>query len=150
MKKLFAILLTLIMVLGLAACKGEEAPKVDDETAGNDNTSFDTSWAQNEFEELLPELPFSGWTTSQKDDKTYEMELIGLNTSAATNAPDSGEPDGADKQKLLDYFTTLTSYGFTIEETGTDYKWEATDVSGNKIEFMCADGGCWITIIKAE
>ena len=135
----------------------DEEASTDDSTAnGNeeepsaDSTTFDTAWASNEFEALLPQLPFSGWTTSQPDDKTYKMELIGLNTSPATNAPDSGEPDGADKQRLLDYFETLTAYGFTIEETGTDYLWEATDAAGNRIEFMCADGGCWITITKAE
>jgi len=76
------------------------------------------------------------------------MELFGLNTSAATNPSDSSEPDGADKTKLINYIDSLTAYGFTVEETGETYKWLATDAAGNQIEFMCADGGCWITIKK--
>lgn len=160
MKRLAILLLVFIMVFSLAACGENETPGQTDINGGdktptepndkelNDEPAFDTSWASNAFEALLPELPFSGWKTSQKDDRTYKMELTGLNTSAATNAPDSGEPDGADKQKLLDYFETLTSYGFTVEEIGTDYMWKAIDAAGNEIEFMCADGGCWITITK--
>ena len=169
MKRIILLLLALGVVLSLAACGNDSTTSDGNDTNGqtdiqangepetemngaasSEGPAFDTSWADNAFEALLPELPFSGWITSQPDSRTYKMEISGLNTSAATNAPDSGEPDGADKQKLLDYFETLTSYGFVIEEIGTDYMWKATDIAGNEIEFMCADGGCWITITKAE
>ena len=69
--------------------------------------------------------------------------------SAATNDPDNNEPDGADKQKLLDYLAALSGYGFTVEETAEGYIWNATDAAGNMFEFMCGDGGGWITITKA-
>ena len=179
MRKLIALMLALLMAVTFAACgtqadtnendhtvdhtedrlsgidatEGEEADEPQQEVpeaTEDDTPAFDTAWAGNDFEALLPQLPFEGWTTAQKDDLTYEMELFGLNTSGATNPPDSGEPDGADKQKLLDYLAALTSYGFTVEETGTDYQWLAKDAAGNEVEFMCADGGCWITIRKAS
>ncbi len=114
----------------------------------NGSPTFDTSWASNDFEALLPKLPFEGWKTTQSDIDTYKMEVSGLNTSPATNAPDSGEPDGADKEELKDYLESLLSYGFTVEEIGTDYMWEVKDSGGNVFEFMCGDGGCFITIKK--
>lgn len=115
-----------------------------------DESSFDTSWASNDFEKLLLELPFTGWTTSQENDTTYKMELQGLNTSAATNPSDSGEPDGADKDKLISYLNSLSDYGFTVEETGEGYQWNVTDSNGNQIEFMCGDGLLRIEIQKTQ
>jgi len=108
--------------------------------------TFDTSWASNEFEKLIPELPFDGWKVKSETDTVYKLEVIGLNTSAATNPPDSGEKDGADKDIFLDYLNSLKNYNFTVEEIAQDYKWLATDLNGNEIEFMIGDGGCWVTI----
>ena len=166
MKKLVTLLLSLLMVLSLAACGNQtttdENGKNDEKTenaAGNDvetsdekedDSSFDTSWASNDFEKLLPELPFTGWTTSQESDTTYKMELQGLNTSAATNPSDSAEPDGADKDKLITYLNSLSDYGFTVEETGEGYQWNVTDANGNQMEFMCGDGLLRIEIQKAQ
>ena len=158
MRKILALLLTFIFALSLVGCGNQTSNGGESQTTGqsdtlsstDDKSIFDTSWAANDFEALIPELPFTGWTTKQENDSTYEMELIGLNTSAATNPPDSGEADGADKTKLKNYLDSLSAYGFTVEETGTDFKWLAKDTSGNEIEFMCADGGCWITIKKAN
>ena len=169
MKRILALILVLIMAVSMVACgnndtnkdnegtsgqseiQSDQTPTTDnsDETA-NDGPAFDTSWAANDFEALLPELPFTGWTTSQPDANTYKMEKTGLNTSPATNPPDSGEADGADKTKLKDYLNTLTAYGFTVEETGTGYQWGVKDATGNEAEFMVGDGGCFITIKKAN
>ena len=168
MKKLIVLILSLLMVLSLAACGNQtttdENGKNDEQTenaAGNgaetsdvdkekDESSFDTSWASNDFEKLLPELPFTGWTTSQESDTAYKMELQGLNTSAATNPSDSSEPDGADKDKLISYLDSLSDYGFTVEETGAGYQWNVTDANGNQMEFMCGDGLIRIEIQKAQ
>ena len=159
MKKVLTLIFIVLMILNVSACGSQNGGETDNQSSGispssNENSdnssSFDTSWASNDFEALIPKLPFDGWTTNQKDELTYEMELIGLNTSGATNPPDSGEPDGADKQKLINYLNSLTSCGFTVEETGEDYEWVAVDGFGNEIEFMCADGGCWITINKID
>lgn len=168
MKKLITLLLSLLLVLSMTACGSDtttdENEKNDEQTenvAGNgaetsddekekDKSAFDTSWASNDFEKLLPELPFTGWTTSQESDTTYKMELQGLNTSAATNPSDSGQPDGADKDKLITYLNSLSNYGFTVEETGEGYKWNVTDANGNQMEFMCGDGLLRIEIQKAQ
>lgn len=168
MKKLITLLLSLLLVLSMTACGSDtttdENEKNDEQTenvSGNgaetsddekekDKSAFDTSWASNDFEKLLPELPFTGWTTSQESDTTYKMELQGLNTSAATNPSDSGQPDGADKDKLITYLKSLSNYGFTVEETGEGYKWNVTDANGNQMEFMCGDGLLRIEIQKAQ
>lgn len=183
MKKTITMVLSLLMVLSLAACGGQtdkpaestqqtkqtennqfneqietttleasetELQETEELTAAETEPAFDTSWASNEFEAMLPELPFTGWTTTKEDDRTYKMELGGLNTSPATNPPDSGEPDGADKDKLIEYLNSLSDYGFVVEETSEGYKWLVTDSSGNTMEFMCAEGFCWITIQKTN
>lgn len=113
-----------------------------------DKTAFDTSHATNDFEKLIPKLPFEGWTVLSKTDTEYKLQKTGLNTGAATNPPNSTEPDGADKDRLLEYLSTLSTYGFTVTEKSAGYKWLATDKVGNKIEFMIGDGGCWVTINK--
>ena len=168
MKKIIVLMLSLLLVLSMTACGNDattdESGKNDEQTenaAGNDaetsddekeedESSFDTSWTSNDFEKLLPELPFTGWTTSQESDTTYKMELQGLNTSAATNPSDSTEPDGADKDKLISYLNSLSDYGFTVEETGEGYQWNVTDANGNQMEFMCGDGLLRIEIQKAQ
>lgn len=166
MKRILALILVLIMSVSMVACGNNDTNKDNGDTNGqsetqatgepatvestNDGPTFDTSWAANDFEAVLPKLPFEEWTTSQPDANTYKMEKTGLNTSPATNPPDSGEPDGADKTKLKDYLSTLSSYGFTVEETGTDYQWLVKDATGNEAEFMVGDGGCFITIKKAN
>lgn len=168
MKKIIVLMLSLLLVLSMTACGNDtttdENGKNDEQTenaTGNDvetaddekeedESAFDTSWASNDFEKLLPELPFTGWTTSQESDTTYKMELQGLNTSAATNPSDSAEPDGADKDKLISYLNSLSDYGFTVEETGEGYQWNVTDANGNQMEFMCGDGLLRIEIQKAQ
>jgi len=165
MKRVFALMMVLLLALSLVACGNGDGPQAGNTTGTQASTqpstnastqaatgnqpAFDTGWAKNDFEALLPELPFAGWSTSQVDGNTYKMELSGLNTSAATNPPESGEPDGADKTKLKNYLASLSGYGFTVEETGTDYRWLVTDAQGNEMEFMCGDGYCGITIQKA-
>ena len=166
MKKFIALMLSLLMALSVVACGAQsstdENGKNDEKTENaaenansasdekEDDSSFDTSWASNDFEKLLPELPFTGWTTSQESDTTYKMELQGLNTSAATNPSDSGQPDGADKDKLITYLNSLSDYGFTVEETGAGYQWNVTDADGNQMEFMCGDGLLRIEIQKIQ
>ena len=166
MKRIIVLMLSLLMVLSVAGCGSQtstvENRKNDEKTENvaenendtsdkkEDDSSFDTSWASNDFEKLLPELPFTGWTTSQENDTTYKMELQGLNTSAATNPSDSVEPDGADKDKLISYLNSLSDYGFAVEETGAGYQWNVTDANGNQMEFMCGDGLIRIEIQKVQ
>ena len=95
MKKLLALMLAGIMTFSMVACGDTESTDDKTETANSDVTvsqndekdsgKFDTSWASNEFEALLPQLPFSGWTT-KTDGNTYKMELGGLKTETKTDA----------------------------------------------------------------
>lgn len=168
MKQILALLLAVVLSASLAACdEGEQTPNDNSNpqtsiadnhsTTGTDTPSgseassepaFDTGWASNAFEKLIPELPFDGWTVVSETDTVYKLEVLGLNTGPSTNPPDSGEKDGADKDTLLAYLNALPGYGFTLQETGEGYQWLTTDTDGNEIEFMIGDGGCWVTISK--
>ena len=159
MKKIIAIFLTMVICAIFVACgdktntdnvNGQTTTTTQSNTTTTEtsDSSFDTSWANNDFEKLIPELPFEGWTVKSETDTVYELEVVGLNTSAATNPPDSGEKDGADKDVFLDYIASLSDYGFNVEETAQGYMWLVTDINGNEIEFMIGDGGCWVTITK--
>ena len=133
----------------VSVSSSSEAPVSSEAPAG---PAFDTSWAANDFEALLPELPFTGWTTSQESDKTYAMELGGLKTETLTDADGKTIGYGDDKTALIEYLDGLTAYGFEVEETGGIegyvYKWMVIDEAGNEIEFTCAEGYCWIEIQK--
>ena len=162
MKKIIAFILTVVMAFGMVACGG----KADTGTASGTNNqnnatvtdnqktddgSFDTSWASNDYEALLPQLPFTGWTTRQDGD-TYKMELGGLKTETLTDANGKTIGYGVDKTALIEYIDSLSKYGFRVEETGEIpnyvYEWEIEDKFGNDIEITCAEGYCWIEIEK--
>ena len=161
MKKLLALVLAGIMTFSMVACGHTESTDNKTETANSDVTvsqndekdsgKFDTSWASNEFEALLPQLPFSGWTT-KTDGNTYKMELGGLKTETKTDTDGNTIGYGEDKEAVINYVESLTGYGFTVEETGGIegyvYEWEIKDSAGNTIEVSCAEGYCWIEIIK--
>ncbi|MBE6980249.1 MAG: hypothetical protein E7431_07735 [Ruminococcaceae bacterium] len=82
------------------------------------------------------------------------MELGQLETQTLTD--DSGKTIGygKDKQALIDYLASLEDYGFSVEETGGIegyvYQWEIADPEGNSFEVTCAEGFCWITIMKKK
>ncbi|MBR6610533.1 MAG: hypothetical protein IKK99_10010 [Oscillospiraceae bacterium] len=161
MKKTLAFILAAVLAVSLVACGGEsennsdnvntnsEVSVTDDKKA--DENTFDTSWASNEFEALLPQLPFSGWTAKQ-DGNTYKMELGGLKTETLTDSEGKKIGYGEDKAALISYLDSLSSYGFTVEETGGIegyvYEWSVKDANGNEIEITCAEGYCWIEIVK--
>ena len=132
-----------------AAPASSEAPSSSEAPAG---PAFDTAWASNEFEALLPELPLTGWSTSQEGENFYEMELGGLKTETRTDENGKTIGYGEDKTALIEYLDSLTDYGFSVEETGGIegyvYEWMVTDDAGNEIEFTCAEGYCWIEILK--
>ena len=161
MKKILALVLAGIVAFSMVACGSTENTDDKTETVNSDVTvsqndekdsgKFDTSWASNEFEALLPQLPFSGWAT-KTDGNTYKMELGGLKTETKTDADGNTIGYGEDKTAIINYVESLTGYGFTVEETGgiegNVYEWEIKDVAGNTIEVNCAEGYCWIEIVK--
>ncbi len=95
---------------------------------------------------FLPKMPFSGFTGGHVGGNIYEYSVTGLNTSGATNPPDSGEPDGKDKDTFIGYLATLIGYGFDVVEVGNSYKWTAADRYGNFVTFMIGDGGLFLTV----
>ncbi|MBQ6850195.1 MAG: hypothetical protein IJN77_04080 [Oscillospiraceae bacterium] len=161
MKKTLAFILAAVLAVSLVACGGEsennddnvntnsEVSVTDDKKA--DENTFDTSWASNEFEALLPQLPFTGWET-EMNGNTYKMELGGLKTETLTDSEGKTIGYGEDKAALISYLDSLSSYGFTVEETGGIegyvYEWSVKDANGNEIEITCAEGYCWIEIVK--
>ena len=180
MKKTIALVLCLLMVVSLAACGSQTtaeessniqntdqtetaAPETEETEQPEESTesveteapteteeetpAFDTSWASNEFEAMIPELPFTGWTVVNETDTIYELELGGLRTA---NGADTATGFEEDKDALITYINSLSAYGLTVEETGENYSWLATNDEGNTIEFMCSDGYCWITFNKAN
>lgn len=130
----------------------EEQTETLEDSEEETKPAFDNTWTSNEFESLLPKIPFSGWTTSKESDNVYEMELGGLKTSVLTDSNGNNIGYEEDKQTILDYIEALKGYGFTVEETGGienfEYEWEIKDAHGNEIEITCSDGYCWITITK--
>ena len=99
--------------------------------------AFDTSWASNEFEKLIPQPPFDGWTGEKTSEKVYEMETSQANADGSGTYYDTWAA----------YIQTLEDCGFTVE--GDTYSAEGTDGNGNKVELQCGDGHAWITIRKA-
>ena len=119
---------------------------------GETAAGFDTGWASNEFEALIPELPFGGWSTNRESASVYEMELGGLNDQVVTDSNGNTVGYGEDKEAMIAYLESLKDYGFSVEETGGiegyEYEWLAIDPAGNEIEVTFAEGYCWITITK--
>ena len=170
MKKIIALVLCMLMVVSLAACGGQATAEenstnteTETKTTTEENTesvesgapaepeketpAFDTSWASNEFEAMIPELPFTGWTVVEETDTVYELELGGLRTA---NGADTATGFEEDKDALIAYINSLPAYGFTVEETGENYSWVVTNSEGNTVEFICGDGYCWVTFNRAN
>ena len=143
MKKIMILVICLLLVLSLAACGGQDtsadtaAPATEpqpveqtqsptteaptEEAVPETQPAFDNSWAANDYEKLIPQPPFEGWTGKQTGSKVYEME-----TSQA-NADGSGtyyDTFGA-------YAETLKECGFAME--GDTYQWEGADQMGNRV-----------------
>ena len=164
MNKSIALLLALVLTLGLTACgnKNEattpvvaetvtpaeatvaaeiaastEAPAeapTEAPTESQVETLFDTSWASNDFEKLIPQLP---WTVTgeQISDREY---MISTEYDALEYAADSD-----DYAALAAYVSALENYGFHVYAVNYGSEgtfgavapngWVALDSFGNKI-----------------
>jgi len=162
MKKILAFMLVAVLAFSMAACGGQadennggtadansEVSVTDDEK--DDEKAFDTSWTDNEYEALLPQLPFTDWETEMEGSR-YKMLRGPLETEPVKDAAGNITGYGKDKAAVIDYLDSLTAYGFTVVETGgiEGYvcQWDVTDTAGNMIEVRCADNYCWIEIMK--
>lgn len=159
MKKTIALVLCLLMVVSLAACGGqatadessasaeqtETAEPTTEETTQQEESSepvetepaFDTSWASNDFEKLIPQPPFEGWSGEKTSDNIYKMETSQANADGSGTYYDTWAV----------YIQTLNDCGFVVK--GDTYNSEGTDSNGNKVELQCGDGHAWITIYTA-
>ncbi len=171
MKKIIALCLAIMLSLSLAACGGSDNGGADDtgnntpnvqqpadnggdkdvQQQGGENSdkkewtfdNLDKVWSENEFEKLLPPLPFDGWTAEQ-DGNVYKM--------FTTNANADGS--GMYYDHFASYYITMQLFGFDMkvnnELDGKPYDFSATDIHGNKFDLKCGDGCAWVTITKAE
>lgn len=138
MRKRITFLLALVMVLSLAACGNAAEDAADTKSTPAEQTAFDASWASNDFEKLIPQPPFEGWTAEQTSDNTYEMET--------PNADAAG--DGSYLDTWAEYQQTLADCGFQLD--GDVYISEGGDSNGTTLELQCGEGYAWITIIKSN
>lgn len=106
-------------------------------TSAASTAAFDTSWASNDFEKLIPQPPFEGWSGEETSKNVYEMETSQANADGSGTYYDT----------WAEYIQTLSDCGFTVQ--GDAYSAEGTDGNGNMVKLQCGDGYAWITIIKA-
>lgn len=106
-------------------------------TSAATGTGFDTSWASNDFEKLIPQPPFNGWTGETASENVYKMETSQANADGSGTYYDTWAA----------YIQTLRDCGFAVN--GDAYSAEGTDSNGNKVELLCGDGHAWITIYAA-
>ena len=167
MKKIKLYGLGLMLAMSLSACGGKEtvettvattvvettvaettqeettvAETTQEETTvvetTQEETKFDNSWTSNDFEKLIPQPPFEGWSGEQKSDNEYEM------VTSEANADNSGKY----YEEFEAYALSLKDFGFEVE--GEFNEFTAKDSDGNVVELLCGDGHAWITIKKAS
>ena len=100
--------------------------------------AFDTSWASNDLEKLIPKPPFDGWTVKSSSAAEHKLETSKANADGTGAYYDTWDA----------YIQTLKDCGFTVK--GDTYKAECTDPAGNRVELQCGDGYAWITIRPAK
>ena len=135
MKKILLITMCLVFVLAFASCNKESAGNNDsvsdevttentaketeaDTTEAEPEAAFDTSWASNDYEKLIPQPPMQIARSYEDGDKWTITNLI----SGSKLADDPKYPVTADvaKEDFLAYVDQLRTLGFV--ETGDLYE----------------------------
>ena len=169
MKRILALMLAMGLTISLAACagKGDESGQSASQPEGSQSQAessqsgavseeivdpgplpIDTSWASNEFEMMIPKLPFHGWTVTEESENMYALRVGGLSDHPALNTIYTTQHHNTDRARLVIYLNSLPDYGLTVEEIGKGYKWLVTNPEGHTVEFTCAEGFCWATFRK--
>ena len=91
--------------------------------------AFHTDWAENDFQKLLPQPPFKGWTVLRAEGNVCMMQTS----------------ENVDGEVWADYCGILLDYGFSIEKVG-DYSYKGFDENGNYFEFPFMGGTASIII----
>ena len=143
MKKTMKLWLFMLIMLLLTGCgnngdSSDTTERKEDESStsievenNEDNRmeepAWDTKWASNEFENLIPQPPFNGWKGEKKSDYEYEM------VTSEANADGSGNY----YEEFQTYVLSLKDLGFEVE--GDFNEFNVKDSKGNKIEADFAD-----------
>ncbi len=151
MKKLFALILALLMTAALVACGNQDdnsgsdtgAPEVSTgetdlapdpgEDLGDEPVDF--AWGNSWLQNSIPQPPFEGWETIEATDAICRMEC-------ATGVIDTN----AFYATCEKYVNTLNASGFSEMQDSKEYLYRGTDVTGIVVEFKYGDTYCWITI----
>lgn len=157
MKKAITLILSVLLVLSLAACGGQTDPvgKIDEDKQQTEQTdsiqqteqvdstqqteteapeeltpAFDNSWASNEFEQQIPEPPLEGWED--------EVEFDGVSRWLTQGK--------CPYETAKEYAETLRSCGFNLNEEMTDYK---ADLGTNAYTFEADnENGYHISLVE--
>lgn len=152
MKKAIALLLTLLMVLSLAACGSQATteessttneqtetttPEVEEKEQTEESTetvetenegsevAFDNSWTSNAYEKQLPEIPFDNWGVEEAhDDNAY---LIKVENVLYKDVKEYGE--------LLTTCAFTQNLWVADESEGIEYRLSADSRSGYSISY---------------
>ena len=152
MRKAIAILLSLLMVLSLAACgsqttteeggttneqteattpeveeteQNEESTEIVEATAPETEPAFDNSWTNNDYEKQIPEIPFDNWSVGEAHDENAHR--IKVKDVLYTDAKEYGE--------LLTDCAFTQNLWVADETEGLEYRLAADNESGFSISY---------------
>lgn len=149
MKKTVAFTLSMLIALSLAACGGqvaaeeistekeqtqiaepetessEENAEMVETKAAEAESAFDTSWAGNEFERQIPEIPFDNWSAGEAHDEN--AYLIKAKDVLYTDVREYGE--------LLTACAFTRNLWVADESEGIEYRLSADNESGYSISY---------------
>ena len=171
MKKIIALMISIMMILSLMACGSETNEEenieattdvTEDNTVSNeeesdtkeddvsteaesdmkDSTEFDTGWAGSDYEMLIPEPPFA-------------CEVEADNGSFTIRSTDVDELSALSLDDIVEYCETLKNIGFSESlreselETGRDRKGYEFygEQEGSCVTLMDDGAGCMIMLI---
>ena len=151
MKKILLVTMCLVLMLAFAACNKESAENNDavgsdevttentsneteadtteeETTEAEPETAFDTSWATNDYEKLIPQPPMQIARSYEDGDKWTITNLI----SGSKLADDPKYPVTADvaKEDFLAYIDQLRTLGFVESGELYENKTEIQEIIG--------------------
>jgi len=131
MKKILAFMLAAVLAVSMAACGGQAgennsgaADANSDVTVTDDEKTFDSSWADNEFAMQIAQPAFENWNVKNfTEGESWSIFVKDVNYNT-----------------VKDYADSLRSYGFNINEEvndsykGLGYVFEAENAEGYHAE----------------
>ena len=159
MKKLVALMISLMLALSLVACGGDTNEETENtEAVTEDNTvsteaeadteqstEFDTGWAGSDYEMLITEPPFA-------------CEVEENNGSFTIRSTDVDEMSGLSSDAIVEYCETLKGIGYSESlreselETGRDRKGYEFygEREGSCVSLIDDGAGCMIMLVVEQ